>query len=219
MGTLQDEQLPQARRGKPLLSQPRHQSVRPSAACLDSAEEEECKEAMLLSVVPSSGQRRQTDDGGRIWMVPFEAWMRERFGMVVNFSISTGPIKNLTRIQGRNRAGQATASSSPWTPAGFLHIPRWRTPFHILDDISIPATGYLGDVLWNGSPSLFPGILSMGSRWNESSQSSRDAQVGRKWAGASPLRCSLYDPSASDPSLSLSPEDALGAPEGRGVVC
>jgi len=98
---------------------------------LDSAEEEECKEAMLVyyHLLANRGNPMTASDLDRT----VESWMRERFGMVFDFDIN-GPIKNLTRIQGRNHAGETTALLSV-DESGILHIPPLAEALHILDDI------------------------------------------------------------------------------------
>jgi hypothetical protein len=62
-----------------------------------------------------------------------ESWMLQRFGTVIDFDIN-GPIKNLSRIQGRQRDGK-TAALLTVDEAGRLHIPPLADALHILDDI------------------------------------------------------------------------------------
>ncbi len=107
---------------------------------LDSAEEEECKEAMLVyyHLLANGGQpmtAAQLD-------ASIESWMREKFGTVINFDIQ-GPIKNLSRIQGRNRAGE-TVPLLTTDAQGHLQIPPLADALHILDDIWDTAYRYSG---------------------------------------------------------------------------
>jgi hypothetical protein len=105
---------------------------------LDSAEEEECKEAMLVyyHLLANSGTPMTAAELDRT----VETWMKEKFGMVVDFDIN-GPIKNLTRIRGRQRDGQ-TAPLLVVDEAGRLHVPPLADALHILDDIWDKAYHY-----------------------------------------------------------------------------
>lgn len=98
---------------------------------LDGAEEEECKEALLLyyHLLASRGTpltAAQLD--ARI-----EDWMRRKFDQVVDFDID-GPIENLQRIRGKDRQGRERSLLTV-TPAGHLEIPPLEDVLHILDQL------------------------------------------------------------------------------------
>ncbi|MBU6300494.1 MAG: DUF3754 domain-containing protein [Verrucomicrobia bacterium] len=105
---------------------------------LDSAEEEECKEAMLvfyhLLANPGPAVTAAELDA------TIEAWMRGKFGSVVDFDIQ-GPIDHLGRIQGRDRSGKMTPLLTV-DEAGRLQIPGLDDALHILDDLWDTAYGY-----------------------------------------------------------------------------
>jgi hypothetical protein len=105
---------------------------------LDSAEEEECKEAMLVyyHLIAHSSQPMTAAQLDSV----IESWMRERFGTVIDFDIQ-GPIQNLGRIQGRNRAGETVALLTV-DDSGHLRVPSLDDALHILDDIWDTAYRY-----------------------------------------------------------------------------
>jgi hypothetical protein len=105
---------------------------------LDSAEEEECKEAMLVyyHLIANSSQPMTAAQLDAV----IESWMRETFGTVIDFDIQ-GPIQNLGRIQGRNRAGETVALLTV-DDSGHLRVPSLDDALHILDDIWDTAYRY-----------------------------------------------------------------------------
>ena len=95
----------------------------------DSAEEEECKEALLVfyHLLANRGDpltARQLD--ARI-----EEWMRSNFDKVIDFDID-GPIGNLQRFRGLDRQGQERALLTV-TPTGHLEVLPLADALHILD--------------------------------------------------------------------------------------
>lgn len=98
---------------------------------LDSAEEEECKEALLVyyHLLSHSGPPlTATELDARI-----ETWMRDRFGTVIDFDIA-GPIQNLQRIRGQDRQGRERSLLSV-NSAGHLDILPLEDALHVLDHL------------------------------------------------------------------------------------
>lgn len=98
---------------------------------LDSAEEEECKEALLVYYHILTNPNRtftpqQLD-------AHIEAWMKTNFGHVVDFDID-GPIQNLQLIRGKDTRGQ-TMPLLEISPQGTIMIPALKDALHILDHL------------------------------------------------------------------------------------
>jgi len=97
---------------------------------IESAEEEECKEAMLVyyHLLAHRGTPMNAEElDGTV-----ERWMKEKFGTVIDFDIA-GPIRNLSRIQGRDRAGRTRPLLEEGVD-GKLHVLPLADALHLLDE-------------------------------------------------------------------------------------
>ncbi len=87
-------------------------------ALIDSAEEEETKEIILvyyhLLTQPNSLTQVELDD-------QVEAWMEEKFGTKIDFDIN-GPLRNLEKIQGQVGEGGPTVPLLRRDESGTLHL-------------------------------------------------------------------------------------------------
>jgi hypothetical protein len=97
----------------------------------ESAEEEECKEAMLVyyHLLANRGTPMTAPQLDQT----VERWMKEKFGAVIDFDIQ-GPIRNLSRIEGRDRAGQMRPLLET-ADDGTLRVPSLDDALHILDEL------------------------------------------------------------------------------------
>lgn len=98
---------------------------------LDSAEEEECKEALLVYY------HLLTNRGAPLTAQQLDAriedWMKQKFQSTVDFDIA-GPVENLQRIRGRDRQGRERSLLTV-TPAGHLEILPLADALPILDQL------------------------------------------------------------------------------------
>lgn len=98
---------------------------------LDSAEEEECKEALLVYYHLITHQGPPLTAAGLDARI--EAWMRAKFGVVIDFDIA-GPIQNLQRIRGQDRQGRERSLLSV-NSTGHLEILPLEDALHVLDHL------------------------------------------------------------------------------------
>jgi Protein of unknown function (DUF3754) len=104
-------------------------------ALIDEAEEEECKEIILVYYHLMTSQNplnpAQLDD--RI-----EAWMEEKFGTKIDFDIN-GPLRNLEAIRGKIVKDEEAEANTPETPLltydkrGFCQVPSLEDAKTIVD--------------------------------------------------------------------------------------
>jgi len=108
---------------------------------IDSAEEEECKEMLLvyyhLISSPEEKLTRETLDS------KIEKWMEERFGSVIDFDID-GPLGNLTKLRGPARDGKEVALVD-LGPDGILRSVPLEDAKHVLDHLWDNAFSYANE--------------------------------------------------------------------------
>jgi len=96
---------------------------------LDSAEEEECKEALLVYYHLQAHQGEPLTASQLDALI--EDWMRKKFHTVIDFDID-GPVENLQLIRGKDRFGQERSLLSV-TPSGHLEVLPLEDALHVLD--------------------------------------------------------------------------------------
>ncbi len=107
---------------------------------LDNAEEEECKEALLVYYHILT--RRDQPMTAAELDHTIETWMAETFGVVIDFDID-GPLANLQRIAGPDRTGRHMPLLTV-DADGRLHTPALDDAKHIIDHLWDAAFQYNG---------------------------------------------------------------------------
>lgn len=98
---------------------------------IDSAEEEEVKEMLLVfyHLISSPGEKLTKE----LLDVKIEQWMKERFGCIIDFDID-GPLGNLSKLRGPDRNGNEVPLLQT-DDDGVLNIVSLEDAKHIIDHI------------------------------------------------------------------------------------